>query len=346
MSQKILVTGGAGYIGSHTSVVLQNSGYDVHIIDNLANASPDVVNNIAKITGIEPTFTNLDLCDADALHAYFLKHQHFAGVIHFAAHKSVSESARKPLHYYHNNLLGLINILEEMGRTDCRNLVFSSSCTVYGQPDHLPVAEDAPLKKAASPYGNTKKICEDIITDQAANKQVRAISLRYFNPTGAHDSACIGEMPMDTPNNLVPYLTQTSIGKREQLRVFGSDYNTPDGSGIRDYIHVMDLANAHLSALERLSEKRNEKNPEVFNLGTGQGYSVLDVIWTFERVTGVKVNYTIAQRRPGDIEKVWADPSRANKALNWHTRYSLEEMLESAWIWELTMKAKQETPQQ
>ncbi len=335
--KKILVTGGTGYIGSHTVVALQQSGYQVLIIDNLSNSEEFVVERIAQITGIMPAFTKLDLCDLSGLLNFFSGNPNIEGVIHFAAYKAVGESTEFPLKYYHNNLLGLINLLEAMQRHCCQKLVFSSSCTVYGQPDELPVSENAPLKKAFSPYGNTKKICEDIISDHTAVSGLKAISLRYFNPIGAHPTALIGELPLGIPNNLLPYLTQTAKGKRQSLMVFGSDYNTPDGTGIRDYIHVVDLAEAHVSAIQRLEKDVATQQAEVFNLGTGTGYSVLEIIKTFERVNGVKVNYTITNRRPGDIEKVWADPEKANKVLGWKARLGLDDMLSSAWEWEKTL---------
>ena len=338
MPGKILVTGGTGYIGSHTCVVLLENGYDVLMVDNLSNSNVEVVDKIAQITGKTPYFTKLDLCDEKSLTEYFTDNPGIDGVIHFAAYKAVGESSEFPLKYYHNNLLGMINLLKAMDQAGCDKMVFSSSCTVYGQPDVLPVTEDAPLKKAFSPYGNTKKICEDILQDQVGSTALKGIALRYFNPIGAHESALIGELPLGIPNNLVPYLTQTAIGKRESLKVFGNDYNTHDGTGIRDYIHVMDLSKAHLDAINRLIQKNNKEDYEVFNLGTGTGYSVLDIILTFEKVNGVKVNYEFVDRRPGDIEKVWADPSRANRELGWKAESGLEDMLRSAWKWEKTLE--------
>ena len=337
MPKKILVTGGTGYIGSHTSVVLLENGFDVLIVDNLSNSNPEVVDKITQIAGKAPEFTRLDLCDEKGLMDYFSRNSDIEGVIHFAAYKAVGESAEFPLKYYHNNLLGMVNLLKAMDSVGCNKLVFSSSCTVYGQPDVLPVSEDAPLKKAFSPYGNTKKICEDIMSDQVVSTGLKGIALRYFNPIGAHESALIGELPLGVPNNLIPYLTQTAIGKRESLKVFGKDYDTPDGTGIRDYIHVMDLAKAHLVAINRLIEKKNKDNYEIFNLGTGTGYSVLDIILTFERVNGVNVNHEFVDRRPGDIEKVWANPEKANRELGWKAESGLEEMLKSAWKWEKTL---------
>lgn len=338
MKKSILVTGGTGYIGSHTCVALQQQGYEVIIIDNLENSHEGVVNQIAAITGITPTFKKLDLCDKISLIKFFKENLNIQAVIHFAAYKSVGESTTSPLKYYNNNIMGLINLLEAMESISCNNLVFSSSCTVYGQPDKLPVSEDAPLKKALSPYGNTKKIAEDIINDQVNTSSLRAISLRYFNPIGAHKSSLIGELPLGEPNNLVPYLTQTAIGKREELKVFGNDYSTPDGTGVRDYIHIEDLADAHVFALKRLENNSINNQSEVFNVGTGNGYSVLEIIKTFERVTGVKVNYKIVDRRPGDIEIVWADSTKANTILGWKAELGLEEMLKSAWEWEKSLR--------
>jgi UDP-glucose 4-epimerase len=336
--KKILVTGGTGYIGSHTVVALQQSGYEVLIIDNLSNSEEMVVERIAKITGISPAFARLDLCDLPGLKKLFSENPGIEGVIHFAAYKAVGESTEFPLKYYNNNLLGLINLLEVMQSHACNKLVFSSSCTVYGQPDELPVSENAPLKKAFSPYGNTKKICEDIINDHSAASDLKAISLRYFNPIGAHPSALIGELPRGVPNNLVPYLTQTAIGKRPTMMVYGGDYNTPDGTGIRDYIHVVDLAEAHVVAIQRLEKEVANEKTEVFNLGTGTGYSVLEILKTFEKVNGIKVNYALTDRRPGDIEKVWANPEKANKVLGWKARLGLDEMLHSAWQWQKTLE--------
>jgi UDP-glucose 4-epimerase len=338
--KKILVTGGTGYIGSHTVVALQQNGYEVLIIDNLTNSEENVVERIEQITGIKPAFSKLDLCNLPGLLGFFSDNPGIVGVIHFAAYKAVGESSEFPLKYYHNNLLGLINLLHAMQMHGYNRLVFSSSCTVYGQPDELPVSEYAPLKKAFSPYGNSKKICEDIINDHAASSDLKAISLRYFNPIGAHPTALIGELPRCTPNNLIPFLTQTAIGKRPSLMVYGNDYNTPDGTGVRDYIHVVDLAEAHVSAIQRLEKNVAKEKAEVFNLGTGGGYSVLEVIKTFEKVNNVKVNYSMTHRRPGDIEKVWANPEKANIILGWKARLGLDEMLRSAWKWELTLAGK------
>lgn len=340
MSEKILVTGGTGYIGSHTVVELQQSGYEVLIVDNLANSEESIVGQIEKITGVRPHFTQLDLSERQPTLDYFKQHNNIAGVIHFAAYKAVGESTEFPLKYYQNNLGSLANLMEAMALVNCKNLVFSSSCTVYGQPDVLPVTESAPIKKALSPYGNTKQVSEEIIFDQCLTGKVEAIALRYFNPIGAHPTALIGELPLGVPNNLVPFITQTAIGKRDKLRVFGDDYNTPDGTCIRDYIHVVDLAKAHVVAMERLTQGKNLERFEVFNLGTGNGFSVLEVIQTFEKVNSLNLNYEIAPRRPGDVEQVWAETTRANEVLGWRAELGLEPMLQSAWKWELYLKEK------
>lgn len=332
---KILVTGGTGYIGSHTVVELQKEGFEVIIVDNLSNSNIEVLNGIEKITGIRPAFENIDCVDYVSMDRMFEKYNNIEAIIHFAASKAVGESVEKPLLYYRNNLVSLINLLQLMPIHKVRNFVFSSSCTVYGQPDILPVTEDAPIKPALSPYGNTKQIGEEIIRDTIyANSGLNSIILRYFNPVGAHASAEIGELPNGVPNNLMPFVTQTAIGIRKQLQVFGDDYNTPDGSCIRDYIHVVDLAKAHVVAVKRLLESKSKKNVEIFNLGTGRGLSVLEIIETFERVNGVKVPHKIVGRREGDIEKVWADPSYANNELGWKATETLEETLRSAWAWE------------
>ena len=300
---KILVTGGTGYIGSHTVVELQNKGYEVVIIDNLSNSNADVVDRIEKITKIRPEFENFDLCDSQKVSDFFKNHQNIDAIIHFAAYKAVGESVQKPLKYYQNNLISLMNILQNMNDGKCANLVFSSSCTVYGQPEKLPVDETAPIQKAESPYGNTKQIAEEIIQDTIkSNSNLKSIALRYFNPIGAHESALIGELPIGTPNNLVPFLTQTAIGKREILSVFGDDYNTPDGSCIRDYINVVDLAKAHVVAVDRMLNKKSLKNLEFFNLGTGNGYSVLEIIKSFEKVTNQKLNYKIVANPLGEFQ--------------------------------------------
>jgi UDP-glucose 4-epimerase len=337
---KILVTGGTGYIGSHTVVELQNKGYEVVIVDNLSNSSIDVLDNIARITGVRPLFEQFDLTDAELTSSFFSRHADIRGIIHFAAFKAVGESVEKPLKYYHNNLASLINILNGMIANKITDIVFSSSCTVYGQPDVLPAREDTPVQKAISPYGNTKQISEEIITDTSINHPVRAILLRYFNPIGAHESAIIGELPLGVPNCLMPYITQTAIGIRPFLRVWGSDYNTPDGTAIRDYIHVVDLARAHVVAVERIAGNKMKKPVEIFNLGTGNGFSVLEVIQSFERSTGVKLNYEIRERRPGDIEQVWADTDFANRELGWKAEKTLDEMTLSAWKWEVALKER------
>jgi len=333
---KILVTGGTGYIGSHTVVELQNSGYEVIVLDNLSNSNIEVLNGIEKITGIRPAFENTDCTDYVNLDRMCEKHTDIEAIIHFAASKAVGESVEKPLLYYRNNLLSLINLLQLMPIHKIKNIVFSSSCTVYGQPDILPVTESAPIKLALSPYGNTKQICEEIIKDTIlANPAVyQSIILRYFNPIGAHPSAEIGELPNGIPNNLLPFVTQTARGLRKQLQVFGDDYNTPDGSCIRDYIHVVDLARAHVIAVKRLIDEKSDSNVEIFNLGTGRGLSVFEILRTFEKVNNVKVPYKIVGRRAGDIEKVWADPSYANEVLGWQATETVEETLRSAWAWE------------
>jgi len=336
---KILVTGGTGYIGSHTAVELINEGYEVVIVDNLSNSKIDSLDGIEKITGIRPAFEQIDLCDKDKTEALLKKYSGIEAVIHFAAYKAVGESVAFPLMYYKNNLVSLINLLEIMQQYSAPNMVFSSSCTVYGQPEKLPVTEDAAVQAASSPYGNTKQISEEIIRDAiAASDKIKSIALRYFNPIGAHPSALIGELPIGVPNNLVPFVTQTAIGIREQLSVFGNDYNTPDGSCIRDYIHVVDLAKAHVVAVRRLLENRNRANFEMFNLGTGKGVSVLELVKTFEKVSGVQLNYKMVDRRPGDVEQVWADTTLANNELGWKAQSSLEETLKSAWDWEQNLK--------
>lgn len=334
---KILVTGGTGYIGSHTVVELQQKGFEVVIVDALFNSNIKALDAIEKISGIRPEFESFDLADRKLTDDFFSRHKDVKGIIHFAAHKAVGESVNQPIKYYRNNLDSLMNVLESMTKYDIHNLVFSSSCTVYGQPDaeHLPVSEKAPIKKAESPYGNTKQIAEEIIGESiAAYEGLNAIALRYFNPVGAHDSAMLGELPLGVPNNLMPFITQTAYGIRESLKVFGSDYPTHDGTPIRDYIHIMDLAKAHVVAVERMIESKMKKSFEIFNLGTGTGYSVLDVINSFERVSGVKLNYEIVGRRAGDIEKVWADPTFSNDELGWKAERCLDDMTLSAWKWE------------
>ncbi len=336
MGKKVLVTGGMGYIGSHTVVELQKSGYQAVILDNLSNSEAGILELITRITGVKPDFVNLDMTNQQGLKAFFHNHPDIAGVIHFAAYKAVGQSVEKPLMYYHNNLGSLVSLLTSMQEHPAAsNLVFSSSCTVYGQPENLPVNEQAPVVPAMSPYGNTKQISEEIIEDTCrANASLTAISLRYFNPIGAHESGLLGELPLGVPNNLVPYITQTAIGKREQLTVFGNDYNTPDGTCIRDYIHVSDLARAHVVAVERMLKKDNKKAHEVFNLGTGTGYSVLEAIQSFEKSTRVKLNWGFSARRPGDVEKVWADTQFANEKLGWKAERGLDEMMSTAWAWE------------
>lgn len=341
MKRKILVTGGTGYIGSHTSVELINEGFDVVIVDNLYNSEAEVTDRIRMITGIKPPLEIFDICDRPKLENFFSSNSHIDAIIHFAAYKAVSESVSKPLEYYYNNLVSLINLLELMKRHTVSNMVFSSSCTVYGQPEKLPVTEDAPLQPAISPYGNTKQIGEEIIRDTTfAVSSIKAIALRYFNPIGAHPSGLIGELPRGVPENLVPFITQTAYGLRDELKVYGDDYDTPDGSCIRDYLHVVDLAKAHVAAVKRLVEGKNRKGFEVFNLGTGKGVSVLEAIRSFERVSGLKLKYRITGRRPGDIEKIWADPSFANKELGWKTESSLDEAMKTAWEWEKNVRTK------
>ncbi|MBQ3539092.1 MAG: UDP-glucose 4-epimerase GalE [Bacteroidaceae bacterium] len=339
MMKRILVTGGTGFIGSHTVVELQNSGYEVIIIDNLSNSKAEVVDNIEKITGIRPVFEQLDCCDLEGLDALFTKYAGIEAIIHFAASKAVGESVEKPLKYYRNNIVSLVNLLELMPKHNVKGIVFSSSCTVYGQPDVLPVTEAAPTKVAESPYGNTKQINEEIICDTVkSGSPVEAIMLRYFNPIGAHPTALIGELPLGVPQNLLPYVTQTAMGIRECLSVFGDDYDTPDGSCIRDYIYVVDLAKAHVKAIDRILNKQMAQNPEVFNLGTGRGLSVLELINEFEAATGVKLNYKIVGRRAGDIVKVWANPERANNVLGWSADTPIRDVLASAWKWQQKLR--------
>jgi UDP-glucose 4-epimerase len=332
--QTILVTGGTGYIGSHTTVELIENGYNVVIADNLSNSNIEVLQGIKKITGIEPQFEKMDLCEKDKVIMLFEKYN-LDAVIHFAALKAVGESVQMPLEYYHNNLESLINLLTASKDFNSHRFVFSSSCTVYGQPDILPVTENAPVKRALSPYGNTKQISEEIMLDLiTSHPSFKAVSLRYFNPIGAHKSALIGELPIGVPLNLVPFVTQTMAGIRDKLLIYGDDYNTPDGTAIRDYIHVSDLAKAHVTAVRRLLENKNKNKFEIFNLGTGKGVSVLEIINCFEKISGKKLNYQIVARRAGDIEKVWADTSLANKELGWKAEISLEDTLKSAWEWE------------
>ncbi|AUC83352.1 UDP-glucose 4-epimerase GalE [Lacinutrix sp. Bg11-31] len=335
---KILVTGGLGYIGSHTVVALQEAGFKVVIVDNLSNASIKVLDGILAITGKLPEFENFDLRDKHKTQQFLKKHEDISGVIHFAASKAVGESVENPLLYYENNVNTLIYLLQELNKKDNANFIFSSSCTVYGQADVMPITEEAPIKQAESPYGNTKQIGEAIIKDTCkANKNVNAIALRYFNPIGAHKSSKIGELPIGVPQNLVPYITQTGAGIREQLSVFGDDYPTTDGTCVRDYIHVVDLANAHLVALQRLLDKENQNNFEVFNLGTGTGSSVLEVIKSFERVSNKNLNYKIVERREGDIVSAFADTKKANSVLGWKAKSTLDDAMDSAWKWQQTL---------
>lgn len=336
---KVIVTGGTGYIGSHTIVDLINNGFEVICIDNLSRSKIYSLTGIEKITGKRPTFYQIDLCDKEATLQVIGKHKDAVGIIHFAALKSVGESVDKPLLYYANNIDSLLNILTAMQQYNIPNFVFSSSCSVYGNADTLPVTEETPIKNAESPYAHTKQIGEDIIRNfSKVNPAQQNILLRYFNPVGAHPSANIGEIPIDQPNNLVPYITQTAIGKLQQLTVFGNDYNTRDGSCIRDYIHVCDIAHAHTLALQFLIDKKNTTNCEVFNLGTGNGMSVLEAIYAFEKVSGKKLNYTIGGRRIGDVVAVYADNSKAATQLKWTCEYNLEDAMLSAWNWELKMQ--------
>ena len=341
MKGKILVTGGTGYIGSHTVVELQAAGYEVVIIDNLSNSNKEVLDGIEKISGIRPVFVEADCTDMAALTKLFDENPGINGIINFAASKAVGESVQKPLLYYRNNLVTLVNLLELMPKYGTKGIVFSSSCTVYGEPDVNPVDETAPIKKATSPYGNTKQISEEIISDYiTSGAPIKSILLRYFNPVGAHPSAEIGERPNGVPQNLIPVLTQTAIGIRKELSVFGNDYNTPDGSCIRDFINVVDLAKAHVKALERMLEDKSDEKLEVFNLGTGVGLSVLELINAFETATGVKVPHKIVGRREGDIEKVWANPDRANNVLGWKATTSIEDTMRSAWNWQLRLRER------
>lgn len=335
----ILVTGGTGYIGSHTVVELQQAGYTPVIIDNLSNSSIRILDQIEKITGQRPEFHQLDLCDEASVKAFVAANLNIAGVIHFAAYKAVGESVQQPLKYYHNNFFSLINLLNAYAGKPV-NVVFSSSCTVYGQPDELPVTEAAPVKKAESPYGNTKQIAEEILSETAAaHDNYNIVSLRYFNPVGAHSSALIGELPLGVPQNLVPFITQSAAGKRGPITVFGNDYDTPDGSAIRDYIHVVDLARAHVAAIQLLEEGNPNGRYDVFNIGTGKGYSVLEVIAAFEETTGVRLDYQIGARRAGDIEKVWGDVSKSANELGWRAALDINDMMRSAWAWEQYLTA-------
>ena len=332
---KILVTGGLGYIGSHTVVELQNEGFDVVIVDDLSNSSQSVLDGIKDISGKKPGFEILDLKDKFKVKDYFKNHQDIAGIIHFAASKAVGESVERPLNYYENNINTLVYVLQELSKLKAQSFIFSSSCTVYGQADELPITENTAIKIAASPYGNTKQIGEEIIKDTCkVNPKMNAISLRYFNPIGAHDSVNIGELPLGVPQNLVPFITQTAIGLRDKLSVFGGDYPTKDGTCVRDYIHVVDLAKAHVIALQRLLKQQQKDSYEVFNLGTGTGSSVLEVITSFERVSGQKLNYKIADRRAGDVISAYADTTKANKTLGWKAKLTLDDAMRSAWLWE------------
>jgi len=332
--QKVLVTGGLGYIGSHTVVELQNAGFEVVIIDNLSNSSLEVLDGIIEITGKIPLFEKIDLRQKSEVIQFFEKYQDISGIIHFAASKAVGESVENPLLYYENNLSTLIYLLQACNNYTIENFIFSSSCTVYGEPDKLPIDESAPIKKATSPYGNTKQISEEILNDSCKISNLKSIALRYFNPIGAHDSSKIGELPLGIPQNLVPFITQTAAGLRDQLSVFGDDYPTEDGSCIRDYIHVVDLAKAHVVALERLLKDRNSNQFETFNVGTGKGSSVLEVVHAFEKVTQQKLNYKIVNRREGDVISVYADTKKANDVLGWKAEKSMEESLLSSWNWE------------
>lgn len=335
---KILVTGGLGFIGSHTVVELQNEGFEVVIVDNLSNSSIEVLDGIEKINGKKPFFENIDLRDKKAVQDFFTKHNDLQGVIHFAASKAVGESVENPLLYYENNINALVYLLQELQTKDKANFIFSSSCTVYGQAEKMPITENAPVQQAMSPYGNTKQIGEEIISDVAKISNINAILLRYFNPIGAHPTAEIGELPLGVPQNLVPFITQTAIGLRNELSVFGNDYPTPDGTAIRDYIHVVDLAKAHVVALKRLLENKNTQKVETFNVGTGKGSSVLEVIQTFEKVSNQKLPYKMVGRREGDITEAYANTDKANTVLGWQAQSSLEDALASAWKWEQKMR--------
>jgi UDP-glucose 4-epimerase len=331
---KILVTGGLGFIGSHTVVELQNQGFDVLIVDDLSNTSLEVLDGISSITGKIPAFEKLDLREKSKVENFFNRHHDISGVIHFAASKAVGESVGNPLLYYENNLSSLIYILQELQKKEEASFIFSSSCTVYGQAEKMPITENAPIQIAMSPYGNTKQIGEEIITDTAKVTNINAILLRYFNPIGAHPSAEIGELPLGVPQNLVPFITQTGMGLRKELSVYGNDYPTPDGTAVRDYIHVVDLAKAHVIALQRLLNKKNLEKVETFNLGTGTGSSVLEVIHAFEKVSGQKLPYKLVDRREGDVTSAYANTDKANNVLGWNADSTLEEAMESAWKWE------------
>lgn len=342
MKETILVTGGTGFIGSHTTVELIQNGYNVVIVDNLSNSNASVVDGIEKITGVRPEFEKVDCCDYAAMENVFEKHKGISGIIHFAASKAVGESVQKPLLYYRNNINSLINLLELMPKYGVKGIIFSSSCTVYGQPsaENLPVTEEAPMQKALSPYGNTKQVNEEIIQDYIhSGAPIKSIILRYFNPIGSHPSALIGELPNGVPMNLIPFVTQTAIGIRKELKIFGNDYNTPDGTCIRDYIDIMDLAKAHVKAMERILNENVTDPVEVFNIGTGNGLSTLQIVEGFEKATGVKLNWHYAPRREGDIEKVWANPHKANTVLGWKASVDIEDTLRSAWKWQQKLRA-------
>ena len=338
--KKILVTGGTGYIGSHTVIELINLGYEVLVIDNLSNSKAEVIDIIESITAVRPHFEKIEMCDKAALANYFSKHSNIDAVIHFAGMLQVAESVENPLKYYHNNMFSTINLLECMVAYKIKNIVFSSSCTVYGNPTQLPVTETAPVQKAMSPYGNTKQMGEEILENVAKANDINVITLRYFNPIGAHESAKIGEIQHGVPHHLIPYITETAAGIRKQLNVFGGDYQTHDGTCVRDYIHVVDLAKAHIAAISRLLSQSNEAKLEVYNIGTGLGYSVLDIISAFEKATNIKINYQIVDRRPGDVEAVYADTRLAENKLNWKAVLSIEDMMRSAWNWEQALAAK------
>jgi UDP-glucose 4-epimerase len=338
--KKILVTGGTGYIGSHTVIELIKLGYEVLVIDNLSNSKAEVIDIIESITAVRPHFEKIEMCDKMALANFFSKHNNIDAVIHFAGMLQVAESVENPLKYYHNNMFSTINLLECMVAYKIKNIVFSSSCTVYGNPTQLPVTETAPVQKAMSPYGNTKQMGEEILENVAKANDINVITLRYFNPIGAHESAKIGEIQHGVPHHLIPYITETAAGIRKQLNVFGGDYQTHDGTCVRDYIHVVDLAKAHIAAISRLLLQSNEAKLEVYNIGTGLGYSVLDIISAFEKATNIKINYQIVDRRPGDVEAVYADTTLAEQKLNWKTVLSIEDMMRSAWNWEQALAAK------
>ena len=336
---KVLVTGGLGFIGSHTVVELQNEGFEVIIIDNLSNTSLSVLDGIKNITGKVPQYENLDLREKEKVQDFFIRHQDISGVIHFAASKAVGESVENPLLYYENNVNGLVYVLQQLQQKPEANFIFSSSCTVYGQAEKMPITEDAALQQAISPYGNTKAIGEEIITDTAKVTNINAILLRYFNPIGSHPSAEIGELPLGVPQNLVPFITQTGFGLRKELAVYGNDYPTPDGTAVRDYIHVVDLAKAHVIALQRLLNKKNKSKVETFNLGTGTGSSVLEVIHSFEKVSGKKLPYKIVGRREGDVTSAYANTNAANNVLGWKAQFTLDEAMASAWKWEQKIRS-------